>query len=225
MARQRQPGVRWPKGRFRRGMALAGSIFLVGGVIWLWGLFGFVARIPVAVLGETGKTDAIVVLTGGTRRLEAGLTLLAGGKAGMLFVSGVYRGVDVTRLLEISRRNPPEFLCCVKLGHEAASTAGNARETAAWLVQRKYRSLRLVTANYHMPRSLLEFRHTMPHVKLVPNAVFPKNFKRQRWWTWPGSASLILSEYSKYLLAILRHLGEKPGAGTGAGTGTGREAS
>ncbi len=216
MGWKRKQGAGWIGARARRTLTVAGSCLFLAAIIWLWGLFGFVARIPDAVLDKRGKTDAIVVLTGGTKRLEAGLTLLAGGKAEKLFVSGVYRGVDVTRLLEISRRKPSEFLCCVTLGHQAASTAGNAWETAAWLARQNYRSLRLVTANYHMPRSLLEFRHAMPAIKLVPNAVFPKNFKRKRWWTWPGSSSLILSEYSKYLLAILRHLGERGGAEAGS---------
>ncbi len=215
MGWKRQPGGGRTRGRAHYALTVAASGLFLLGVIWAWGLFGFAARIPQSVVDRTGKTDAIVVLTGGTRRLAEGLTLLAGERAEKLFVSGVYRGVDVTRLLEISRRNPAEFLCCVSLGHQAASTAGNARETAAWLAEHKYRSLRLVTADYHMPRSLLEFRHAMPDVKLVPNAVFPENFKRERWWAWPGSASLILSEYNKYLLAILRHLGERRGATPG----------
>ena len=66
------------------------------------------------------------------------------------------------------------------------------------------RSLRLVTAAYHMPRSLLEFRHAMPEIEIVPHPVFPENFKQRDWWRWPGSASLIVREYSKYLVARLR---------------------
>ncbi len=105
MAGQRRQANRWLKGRARNALFIAASVLLVMVVFWLWGLFGFVARIPRSVTNETGKTDAIVVLTGGTRRLEAGLTLLDEKRAAMLFVSGVYRGVDVTRLLEIWRRN------------------------------------------------------------------------------------------------------------------------
>jgi hypothetical protein len=32
--------------------------------------------------------------------------------------------------------------------------------------------------------------------------VFPPNFKGEEWWRWPGTASLILIEYSKYLVAL-----------------------
>jgi uncharacterized SAM-binding protein YcdF (DUF218 family) len=66
----------------------------------------------------------------------------------------------------------------------------------------------LVTANYHMPRSILEFSRAMPNVTIIPNAVFPVNFKRENWWMWPGSASLVIGEYTKFLLAWIRHRGE-----------------
>jgi uncharacterized SAM-binding protein YcdF (DUF218 family) len=68
------------------------------------------------------------------------------------------------------------------------------------------RSLRLVTAAYHMPRSLLEFRRVLPNAEIVPHPVFPEPVKQRGWWPWPGSASLIVSEYSKYLVARARGL-------------------
>src|SRR3546814_20820963 len=65
-------------------------------------------------------------------------------------------------------------------------------------------SLRLVTATYHMPRSLLEFHRTMPNIEIVPHPVFTENFKRDDWWRWPGSTALLLPEYTKYLVAQVR---------------------
>ena len=61
-----------------------------------------------------------------------------------------------------------------------------------------------MTASYHMPRSLLEFTHRMPEVKVVPHAVFPEGFKRDHWWTWPGTTRLIVNEYTKMIAAWLR---------------------
>lgn len=122
------------------------------------------------------------MLTGGAKRLETGLTLLTNRRAEKLFVSGVYRGVDVARILAIYQRKLEEFTCCVELGYSAASTSGNALETAERVRKQGYRSVRLVTANYHMPRSLLEFRHRMPNIDVYPHAVFPDRFKRENWW-------------------------------------------
>ena len=151
-------------------------------------------------------TDAIVVLTGGSLRLNTGLTLLQEGLAERLFVSGVHRGVDVQQLLRIARQSPDAAECCISLGHEADDTAGNADETSAWMASHRYRSIRLVTAAYHMPRSLIEFRNTMPDIQIITHPVFPAQVKLDTWWRWPGTAGLIFGEYSKYLVARIRHL-------------------
>jgi uncharacterized SAM-binding protein YcdF (DUF218 family) len=92
------------------------------------------------------------------------------------------------------------------LGHEADNTLGNAVETAQWMRQEGFRSLRLVTANYHMPRSLLEFSRVMPETRIVANPVFPDLVRQERWWASPISATLVLAEYHKYLLSLVRPL-------------------
>jgi len=171
----------------RRRLAAAATVVIICGGVWLGGVFAFVALIPLAKPNTDTATDAIVVLTGGSGRLDAGLTLLASKRAKKMFVSGVYRGVDVRNLLEISRRDPAGLACCIILGYAADSTAGNADETAAWLSLEKYASVRLVTASYHMPRSLLEFRRAMPDMTIIPHPVFPPRFKRGQWWRWPDA--------------------------------------
>jgi uncharacterized SAM-binding protein YcdF (DUF218 family) len=197
----RRTGRRLTRSHMSVFMTLVVAVF----ALWFIGLMVFAAQIPTEVADPETPTDAIVVLTGGSGRLETGFTLLAERRARKLFVSGVYRGIDVEQLLQMSRRNPDELSCCVSLGYAAESTAGNAAESAAWIAGENFRSVRLVTANYHMPRSLLEFRHLMPDVEFIPNAVFPEHFKRNHWWAWPGSAALVVNEYTKFLLAWARH--------------------
>ncbi|HEY6335433.1 MAG TPA: YdcF family protein [Alphaproteobacteria bacterium] len=171
--------------------------------LWVGGLAWFASTIPSKVEDPDSVTDAIVVLTGGSERLDAGLALLAQGKARKLFVSGVYHGVDVEELLRTAHDAPANLECCIVLGYAADSTLGNAAETEKWMDAEHYRSLRIVTAAYHMPRSLLEFRRAMPQVRLIPNPVFPERVKSD-WWFWPGSAYLVLGEYHKYLAALAR---------------------
>ena len=170
-------------------------------VIWTLGLTWFVSKIPARQVENQTKTDAIIVLTGGTRRLETGLHLLAEGYAKLLFISGVARGVDIQALLKLVRRKPDYFTCCIAVGYRADNTAGNAIETTQWIKKNKLGSLRLVTASYHMPRSLYEFRKAMPGIKIVPHAVFPPKFKRDDWWRWPGTARLLAIEFNKFLIA------------------------
>ena len=182
---------------------------LLAGAVWLAGLVWFATSLPDQVEDQTTPTDAIVVLTGGTERLGTGLDLLRRRLAGKLFVSGVYRGIDVADLLRLSRQKPDEVECCIVLGHVADNTQGNAIETAAWMRAEDFHSLRLVTANYHMRRSLLEFHFAMPDVTIVAHPVFPDTVKRDQWWMWPGTAHLLASEYTKFLAARVRQLAEK----------------
>lgn len=193
--------------RPRRGtvMLRRGAIALVlAAVLWLGGLVWFAFALPGAIEEPVRPTDAIVVLTGGSGRLHQGLELLAQQKALKLFVSGVYRGVEVEELLIISQQSPEELECCVALGYEADDTLGNAVETANWMTEQGFSSLRLVTATYHMPRSLLEFRRAMPEIEIVAHPVFSPNFRQKDWWRWPGSAGLLATEYTKFLVAVVR---------------------
>ena len=174
-------------------------------ILWIGGLFAFLQNIPKTVDDTLYQTDAIIVLTGGSLRLAKGLELLRNSKAKKLFVSGVHRGVDVQKLLKISRQSPAKTKCCIALGHKADNTQGNAEETAAWMKDQGYSSMRLVTAAYHMPRSVLEFRYTLPKTRIILHPVFPERVKLNRWWFWPGTTGVVLGEYSKYLIAKARH--------------------
>jgi uncharacterized SAM-binding protein YcdF (DUF218 family) len=189
-------------GTRRRVIAVVSAALVAA---WLAGLFVFVDSIPRQAQQSRQKTDAIVVLTGGSLRLEQGLELLSEHLGAKLFVSGVHRGVDVQQLIDRSLRSPEIIDCCIVLGYSADHTAGNARETADWMAKQGYVSLRLVTASYHMPRSLAEFRHAMPAIEIIPHPVFPENVKLDEWWRWPGTAVLIVGEYNKYLVAESGH--------------------
>lgn len=196
--------ARLQPGTAKRVLRNTAALLLLLVLVWLIGLWRFAAAIPTDIASPDEPTDAIVVLTGGSLRVEGGLHLLAAGKAKKLFISGVYHGVDVAELLRVSRQSPDSVACCVVLGHAADNTLGNARETAQWMEAEGYHSLRLVTASYHMPRSLLEFTRAMPDKEIVPNPVFPEFLKEAPWWRSRRSAALIASEYSKYLAALLR---------------------
>ncbi|MBU6475966.1 MAG: YdcF family protein [Alphaproteobacteria bacterium] len=153
------------------------------------------------------KLDAIVVLTGGSNRISTGFGLLEQGYGKKLFISGVYRGLDVAQLLKRWKEAPQKNLdCCVVLGFEADNTSGNAVETAAWLRKEGFRSIYLVTADYHMKRALLEFRHFAPDVAITPFPVVPDNFNVRDWWTSSSTGLLVVHEYLKYIATAIRYL-------------------
>lgn len=176
-------------------------------LVWFAGLVWFVCTFPTAPTKLNLQTDAIVVLTGGAGRLEKGFTLLLDGKAPRLFVSGVEVGVELPELLkqkEIAPIADKIPLDKVELGHNARSTFQNAEETSAWVKQNNIKSIRLVTGNYHMPRSTLEMQQAMPDITILPEPVFPAEFSGN-WLTTESALFLVLSEYHKFLISYAAH--------------------
>lgn len=168
------------------------------------GLVWFAESIPRIPAEDATRTDAIVVLTGGAARVATGLELLRQQRARKLLVSGVYRGVDVQELLRTQRQAPEALECCIELGYAAETTEGNAAEARDWMAKEGMRSLRLVTAAYHMPRSLIEFRRAMPGIAIVPHPVLLASFRRDAWLTTPGTLKIVVDEYHKLIAALLR---------------------
>lgn len=192
---------------WKRLKTLSRRIILLGFVglaLWLPGLVWYVSSMPQQIDDPATPADAIVVLTGGSERLHVGLTLLRQGLAPLLFVSGVHPETTLDALLAEEDPIPPSLRERIILGHVAMDTVGNAVETAVWMNAHHLTSLRLVTAAYHMPRSLLEFHAALPYAQVIAHPVFPPNVKRLSWWSYPGTAGLFASEYTKYLVARLR---------------------
>jgi len=172
-------------------------------ILWIIGLIKFDEVIPTFDETNLTQTQAIVVLTGGSGRLDEGLGLLVKDPKALLFVSGVYKGNEVRHLLELSKQRPSALGARIAIGN-AINTHENALETTAWVHKNKIQSLRLVTAAYHMPRSLLEFENLLPNTIIIAHPIFPKHVKQDRWWVYPGTAAIVIGEYNKLLLVWAR---------------------
>lgn len=160
----------------------------LGFILWILGFAWFGAFLPQPLDGRT--TDAIVVLTGGAGRLDRGLALLKDGAAKRMLISGVDRSVRPVELADRYHVPMRLFDCCVTLGREAIDTRSNALETGRWLDRRKFRTVRLITTDWHMRRAALELRQALPgDVVLVYDAVPSR-----------PSLTMLFKEYNKYLL-------------------------
>ena len=178
--------------------AVLAALVFAGGFYW------FVDQMPVVEASPTRNADGIVVLTGGALRISDALELLSSGHGRRLLISGVNR---TTPSYEIARLVPEHqrwFSCCVDLGRDATNTIGNALETRRWVEERGFKSLIVVTANYHMPRAMAEVGHELPDVALVPYAVVSDRVKVDDWWDNPSTARLLFLEYLKYIVARVR---------------------
>jgi uncharacterized SAM-binding protein YcdF (DUF218 family) len=159
-------------------------------VLYVLGFALFAVTLGTPAPSDTPKVDAIVVITGGKGRIEHAASLLADGKGKRLLIAGAdpsVRKVDLVRRLGGKEKL---LKCCVDLGSESVDTRSNAEEANRWLQRRRYKSMRLVTSDWHMRRARYEFnRQIDSDIKIVPDAVR----------TEPNFMTLF-AEYNKYLL-------------------------
>ena len=169
--------------------------------VWAGGFWFFVRQIYAYPRDESTKTEAIIVLTGGRNRITEAGKLYNRKLADKLFISGVNKRVSLN---QIERRNEISLQAKsrVQLGQKAKDTIGNAEESMEWINQNKIKSVRLVTSNYHIPRSLLEFRSRLPELEIIAYQVYSENVQQQWWRSW-GSFTLLATEYNKYLYVLL----------------------
>ena len=174
-------------------------------LFWATGFYWFSTLIPETSNKNTSTVDAIIVLTGGGLRLEKGFELLAQKQAKKMFISGVEEGITLNNLFnnkEYREFNGKFSNEEITLGYKAHSTVGNAIEATNWIKQQNINSIILVTGNYHIPRSLHEFKKLNPTLTIISEPVFPKKFENNRWWLHYDSLRLVVSEYNKYLASI-----------------------
>ena len=160
------------------------------------------------------NADAIVVLTGGFQRIDQAVELLQTGAGKRLLISGVHPSTTGGQIRRNTQSSADLFKCCVDIGHDAIDTIGNANETANWIRDNGYRSILVVTNNYHMPRSLLELRRANPGIEFIAYPVVNSDLKSTNWLANPIVLKTILSEYLKLTIASVRDaLGAHPASG------------
>lgn len=184
-------------------MGTAWKILLGLFAVYIAGFIVFVTNLPAP--GATPKrAQGIVALTGGDERLSAAVNLLETGGGERLLISGVHPKTTKDELKALAHGGK-RFDCCADLGYSAENTRGNAQEAAAWAREHRFKRLIVVTASYHMPRSLTEFEAAMPGVVLEPYAVEPADIDLKGWWHDTRALRVLLSEYTKYIFSTLRN--------------------
>jgi uncharacterized SAM-binding protein YcdF (DUF218 family) len=200
------------KGRIAKRIAITVGIVLVA---YVAGFVQFALGFESADRYPEKRTDAIIVLTGEGVRITEGVRELAKGLSDKLFISGVYDGAPISRVIEaaIGRLRAAKYPPRVPLdtlrqriysptGKAAANTLENAMESAKWIKSNDVKSVRLMTSFYHLPRAELVFRKYMPGLVIVPHPVLipgeaPSAFKSRRVF------ALALSEYNKYMATYI----------------------
>jgi uncharacterized SAM-binding protein YcdF (DUF218 family) len=177
------------------GLAVA---LLAAGFLW------FVRALPVTEAAPAHKAEGIVVLTGAAFRIGDALDLLAAGHGKRLLITGVNPQTRSREILSLVPEHRRWFTCCVDLDHSATNTIGNAIETRRWVKARGFKSLIVVTSNFHMPRAMAELGHQLPDVALEPFPVVSDRVRVEDWWSSPSIAKLLFFEYLKYIASEAR---------------------
>ncbi|HWZ07096.1 MAG TPA: YdcF family protein [Bradyrhizobium sp.] len=181
-------------------VAVLAIVFVAAAV----GFVGFISQLHGAETRPSRTADGIVVLTGGSSRVSDAMELLADGYGKRLLISGVHPTSPASDISRSATDSQLLMSCCVDLDRSAVNTRSNAAETRRWARERGFKSLIVVTSNYHMPRAIVELTHAMPDVTLIPFAVVGDKWRDEPWWTSGATMRLLLSEYVKYVAAEVR---------------------
>lgn len=171
---------------------------------WGVGLLLFIAELPKPSGAPPQPADGVVVFTGGEDRITSAMVLLNEGRGKRLLISGVNPRVSRPVVAEMWPGDPATFECCVDLGLEAQSTQGNATELGAWTRLHGFKSLILVTSEFHMPRALVETRDRLPDVAITPYPVASGHLGPDGRPNTMAAWRRIGSEYTKYLAACAK---------------------
>ena len=107
-----------------------------------------------------------------------------------MLVSGVDPSVRAAELIAVQNAPQQLFACCVDLGKTAIDTRTNAEESAAWINLHKFRTIRLVTTDWHMPRARFELARQLSGDIVITNDAVEST---------PG-LWVLMREYNKYWL-------------------------
>jgi uncharacterized SAM-binding protein YcdF (DUF218 family) len=208
-SRSERPRRRSPMHRLAIVLAVCAAAVL--GLV-LAGFGWFVWRLPAEEIVLNRNADGIVALTGGSSRVVDAIELLASGRGQRLLITGVHPATGPGELSRLAPEYQRIVRCCVDLDRSAVNTLGNAVETRRWAKQRGFRSLIVVTSNYHMPRAIAELSHQLPGVSLIQFPVISDRLRTEPWWSSAATVRLMFFEYLKYLAALGRMLVVPAGA-------------
>src|ERR1700727_463756 len=197
-----EPNVSAAPRKKRRAVIV--SVLAIAFVALAAGFVGFLSQLHGTEAKPSRPADGIVVLTGGSSRVSDAMELLADGYGRRLLISGVHPASGASDISRSLTDNQSLLSCCVDLDRSAVNTRSNAAETRRWVHERGFKSLIVVTSNYHMPRAIVELSHAMPDITLIPYAVVGDKWRDEPWWTSGATLRLLLSEYVKYVAAEMR---------------------
>ena len=122
---------------------------------------------------NVNPSNNLVVLTGGTNRIKQTLKLfvIENSKQYNLLISGAGKGFNkkiVSTFLPKTDFYKKKLNCCIFIENKSKNTISNATETYKWVRKNNFKSITLITSDYHMQRALVEFKKILIDIKITP---------------------------------------------------------
>lgn len=171
--------------------------------LWFAGFAAYLMQVPTHPADPDLHTDAIVTLTGPeSGRLWHAFDEFTAGAAPRLLISGVEQHTTYAKVLHLAHRDdlvlPPMLAAGLVLGRQARDTVGNAEETRAYVCAQGLHSIRLITADDHMPRALWLMRLALPHTTILPDPlIWPNGHVKPMAWIVARGLYRRVMEYQK----------------------------
>jgi uncharacterized SAM-binding protein YcdF (DUF218 family) len=143
---------------------------------------------------DNQKADVLLILTGGSERLNEGFKIFKSTDAKRIIISGVGEGVkksDFSKYFSSYSVDPK----LVILGKTALDTVGNALEANIFMQTNDYKKMLVVTSIYHLPRTKIVFALENPDIDVSYHCVISNNYLSRSW----NNIDIIISEYNKTL--------------------------
>jgi len=207
-ATETRPSMARSRRRWRPISTLFRAIVIAAVAVFVGGFVVYAVSLTDLAPPADPNADGIVVLTGGSDRIKAGVMLLGDGRGQRLLITGVNPAVDndeIFRLIGTEVDGPAP--CCIDIDREAEDTIGNATETRDWVAEHGYGSLIVVTSDYHMARALTEFAMVMPDVDMIAFPVPNTRADVTEWWYDGAAFRLVSLEYLKLVSTWVRRIG------------------
>lgn len=192
-------------GGFLNSLRVFTIIFAVAIISLTAGFLYFASEIDrLSNVTHMADADGIVVLTGDGDRIFTGLELLRQEKGKRLLISGVHEKTSRSVLRRITGAEADLFECCVDIDRAALDTVGNAKQAGSWAERNGFRKIILVTSDYHMPRSMIEFSRRLGNAKIIPFAVTSEGGQHKNSpWT-DRKWQKVSGEFFKYIVSRMR---------------------
>jgi uncharacterized SAM-binding protein YcdF (DUF218 family) len=155
------------------------------------------------------RSDAILVLSDDNfyaDRAQRAAELYRRGMAPVVVASGrrlrSYAGIAELMVHDLAERGVPKDKI-EAFAQDADNTKDEARALALLASKRKWRSVIVVTSNYHTRRSRYIFRHVFPSATRVLLASAPDgDFDPENWWQHRKSLKELTREMAGFAVAI-----------------------